>query len=247
MPTRAICAWVMTRGSGQRNSTLPFWPVIGDGVDATRVNPTSAAAATTSSSTRAWIAGSRMMPLRTSSRPASNCGFTSATTSAPGCSTDGMTGRMRRQGDEGHVDGHEVHRAGQHVERQVARVDVLEDHDARILPQPPVQLAVADVERDHARRAALQHHVGEAAGRGADVEPFAAGDRRSERCRARARASARRGRRTDDPARRARRPRSSSTAVPALVTVLPSTVTCPAMTNARARSRDGASCRSSIN
>ena len=38
---------------------MPFWPVIGDGVDATRVNPTSAAAAETSSRTRAWIAGSR--------------------------------------------------------------------------------------------------------------------------------------------------------------------------------------------
>ncbi len=35
--------------------------------------------------------------------------------------------------------------------------------------------------------------------------------------------------------------------VPALVTILPSTVTCPARTNARARSRDGASCRSSMN
>jgi hypothetical protein len=33
-----------------------------------------------------------------------------------------------------------------------------------------VQLAVADVERDHARGAALQQHVGEAAGRRADVE-----------------------------------------------------------------------------
>ena len=33
-----------------------------------------------------------------------------------------------------------------------------------------MQLAVADVERDHARRAPLQQHVGEAAGRGADVE-----------------------------------------------------------------------------
>ena len=33
-----------------------------------------------------------------------------------------------------------------------------------------MQLPVADVERDHARGAALEQHVGEAAGRGADVE-----------------------------------------------------------------------------
>ncbi len=59
---------------------------------------------------------------------------------------------------------------GSIVERQVARVEVLEDHDARIVAQSPIELAVADVERDHARRPALQQHVGEAAGRGADVE-----------------------------------------------------------------------------
>ena len=37
-------------------------------------------------------------------------------------------------------------------------------------PQPGVKLAVADVERDHASGAALQETVGEAAGRGAEVE-----------------------------------------------------------------------------
>ncbi len=36
--------------------------------------------------------------------------------------------------------------------------------------EPRVELAVADVERDHARRAALEEDVGEAAGRGADVD-----------------------------------------------------------------------------
>ena len=37
-----------------------------------------------------------------------------------------------------------------------ARVDALETDDARIGPQPPVELAVADVERDDAARAALR-------------------------------------------------------------------------------------------
>ena len=39
----------------------------------------------------------------------------------------------------------------------------------------PVQLAVADVEGDHVPRAALQQHVGEAAGRGADIDAEPAG------------------------------------------------------------------------
>ena len=53
---------------------------------------------------------------------------------------------------------------------QRARVDPLEHDDPRIAAQRPVELPVADVERDDARGAALQQHVGEAAGRRADVE-----------------------------------------------------------------------------
>ena len=52
----------------------------------------------------------------------------------------------------------------------VARVHALEHDDARIVAQPRVELPVADVDGDHARRAALEQDVGEAAGRGADVE-----------------------------------------------------------------------------
>ena len=58
---------------------------------------------------------------------------------------------------------------------QVPGVGVLNDRDARIAPDLPVQLAVADVERDHVGGAALQPDVGEAAGRGADVERDASG------------------------------------------------------------------------
>ena len=54
--------------------------------------------------------------------------------------------------------------------RQVARVHAFEYDHARVVAQPPVELSVADVERDDARGAALQQHVGEAAGRRADVE-----------------------------------------------------------------------------
>ncbi len=54
--------------------------------------------------------------------------------------------------------------------RQGTSVHAFVDVNARVSAQPPVQLAVADIERDHARRAALQQDVGEAAGRGADVQ-----------------------------------------------------------------------------
>ena len=70
---------------------------------------------------------------------------------------------------------------------------------ARIAAQLPVELAVADVERDDMACAALQQHVGESAGRRADVERAAALDGNARRCRAHARASARRVRHTDGP------------------------------------------------
>ena len=44
-----------------------------------------------------------------------------------------------------------------------------------------MELPVADVERDHARGAALEEDVGEAAGRGADVEAVAPGRVDAER------------------------------------------------------------------
>ena len=47
--------------------------------------------------------------------------------------------------------------------------------------QALVQLPVADVERDHVRGAVLQQAVGEAAGRGADVEAVEARDGDGER------------------------------------------------------------------
>ena len=50
---------------------------------------------------------------------------------------------------------------------------MLDDDDARIVAQGPVDLAVADVERDDADGAALEQDVGEAAGGGADVERLA--------------------------------------------------------------------------
>ena len=50
--------------------------------------------------------------------------------------------------------------------------------DARIVAQPRVQLAVADVDADDVRGAVLQQAVGEAAGGLADVEAAPAARRR---------------------------------------------------------------------
>ena len=63
----------------------------------------------------------------------------------------------------------------------VARVRPLEHGHARVVAEPLVQLPVADVERDHARGAALEEDVGEAAGRRADVEAVEPGRVDAER------------------------------------------------------------------
>src|SRR3546814_18597690 len=62
------------------------------------------------------------------------------------------------------------------LRRDRAEVRALAQVDARIGAETLVQLAVADVEGDHARRAALGQAVGEAAGRGSDVEGATARD-----------------------------------------------------------------------
>ena len=126
---------------------------------------------------------------------------------------------------------------------QVPRVEALDDGDARIGPEPPGELAVADVERDHVARAAVEQHVGEAAGRGADVERDAARDvevKRVERVGELEPAAADPGmigrayRDLGAGRRRACRPSRSAR---------PPTVTSPARISARARSRDCASPR----
>ena len=54
--------------------------------------------------------------------------------------------------------------------RQVARVRPLMHDDARILAQFPGKLPAPDIDRMDPRRTLRQQHVGETAGRGADIE-----------------------------------------------------------------------------
>ena len=70
--------------------------------------------------------------------------------------------------DEGDVTDGELRRERELAEG--ARVRPLEHRHARVVAETRMELAVADVERDHARGAAPEQDVGEAAGRRADVD-----------------------------------------------------------------------------
>src|SRR5262249_41926424 len=86
---------------------------------------------------------------------------------------DGLPTRPRRRQREPETDEGDVRDDELRGERQLAqlpRVDALEHDDTLVAAHLLVQLAVADVERDHARCAALEEDVGEAACGRTDVE-----------------------------------------------------------------------------
>ena len=73
------------------------------------------------------------------------------------------------QRDKGHVDGHQIDWPAKIGCREIAGVDAVVNHDPWILPQFPIQLAFAHVDRVHARGATLQKAIGEPARRSAEV------------------------------------------------------------------------------
>ena len=83
-------------------------------------------------------------------------------------------GQHLRQGDERDVDHDQVGRVGQPAGRQRPRVRSLDHRDPPVGSQPPVELAVGNVERDHVRGSALEQAVREPARAGTDVESPAA-------------------------------------------------------------------------
>ena len=56
------------------------------------------------------------------------------------------------------------------LSRERARIDAFERADARVRRKARIELSVADVDGDDLRRAAREQDIGEASGRGADVE-----------------------------------------------------------------------------
>ena len=88
----------------------------------------------------------------------------------------GQDGRQDlRQRDERDVDHDQLGSVRKLVRTQLRALRRSINGHPRILAQPPVELAVGDVERDHVHGAALEQTVGEATGRGADIERPATG------------------------------------------------------------------------
>ncbi len=94
-------------------------------------------------------------------------------TSAAAREQRGNAGENVPQGDERHIDGDDVDERRQVARLERSRVGALDDHDARIVAESPVELSVADVVGNHAYGPALQQHVGEAARGCPDIERFA--------------------------------------------------------------------------
>jgi hypothetical protein len=99
----------------------------------------------------------------------------------------GVCGKERRkrrqdvpQRDERDVNRHQIRRVRQVVRAEGARVHALGDEDARVGAQAPIELPVADVERDDRACAALEQHVGEPARRRANVQRAAAAGKDAE-------------------------------------------------------------------
>ena len=120
-------------------------------------------------------------PCPTRSRPSSNWGLTIASISPPGARQSSTAGRILASEMKETSTVARSRREGQVGGLELAGVEPLDHVDPRVLAQPPVELAVGDVERDHPGGAALQQAVGEAAGRGADVEAVEPGDVDAER------------------------------------------------------------------
>ena len=178
-------------------SWLPVAPVIGEGVMPCGANPIAAAAASHSFH-HALVHGGIQHEPAAANLVASRLEL--RLDQRHHVRTGAEQRRNRRedqaQRDERHVDGDDIHRTRQMRGQQVARVHPFDDEDARVVAQPPVELPMSHVERDDVVGATLQEHISEPARRCPDVEPVAPAYLDRGTCRAHARASARRGRRT---------------------------------------------------
>src|SRR5579871_194219 len=81
-----------------------------------------------------------------------------------------------RHRDEADVAGEEIHPLANLLEHQLTRVDALVHDHPRIRAKRPRKLADADIDGMHPRRARLQQAVGEASGRGTDIQTNCAAD-----------------------------------------------------------------------
>ena len=122
------------------------------------------------SQTELWTAGSRTTP----PWPTTAAGFELRLDQRHQCgvrrSEREWRRQHRRQTDKTSIASYDFDGLGNLLARQHTRVDPLAHDDARVLAQLPGELAVADIDGVDLPRAARQQHIGEAAGRGADIE-----------------------------------------------------------------------------
>ena len=116
-------------------------------------------------------AGSRTTPpLGRRSLPTSNCGFTIGSRSASGRAQRTSAGSTRPSGMKHRSATTRSTGVADLLRLERAHVRAVDDGHPLVGLQRPGQLPVADVDRHHVRRTALQQHVGEAARRRAGVE-----------------------------------------------------------------------------
>ena len=80
------------------------------------------------------------------------------------------------EGNKRNVDRDEIDRLSDGFKRQVADVGPFEDSNARVLPQFPSQLAIADIDGEYFARTVLDEAIGETARGRAHIEADLAGD-----------------------------------------------------------------------
>ena len=188
-------------------SRLPFGPGRPDDAKPWKRRPRAGASPATETRARRRSSAERTTPPRpTSSRPSSNCGFTIASSSPAGARHRATAGSTfaSEMNETSTVTRSGAYSSWSGVE--AARVDALHHGHPRVVAEAPVELAVAHVERDHVRGAALQEAVRETPGRCTDVEAPPCGRRRCPGRRGRSRASCRRAIRTPGPCRPSARP-----------------------------------------
>ena len=78
----------------------------------------------------------------------------------------------QRQADEADIGDDRRHLLADHLPVERPRVGAFQGHHPRIHPELGVKLAAADIDRIDFGGSACDQHVGEAAGRGADIERY---------------------------------------------------------------------------
>ena len=153
-----------------RNSRAPAPPRIGEGMRPSTVQPCASIVARTPSHARSSAASLLTRPLTRSAAAELELRLDEADEPRPLARELQHMRQHEPLRNEAHVDDDRVRRFAEHLRRERARVEAFERADARVGREARIELSVADIDGDDLRRAAREQDVGEASGRGADVE-----------------------------------------------------------------------------